>query len=145
MLVFFFFPFFSSSFCLGFFLQLLGVLRSWKKELVTHFTGAVSRNRIERFCPIGRTKDALVVDFGVRLWVENGSRGGGENDALDGRGVSVNSLKDVDRTLDRWVQEVFYRVCDVKVVGGGGVDDELERCGGLDGLFSDMNIRLQSM
>jgi hypothetical protein len=66
--------------------------------------------------------------------IDDGGEGAGYHDPFDGGCVRLYGFEDPCGAIDGWVEKVLFRVCDVKVKGGGGMDYGLETVN-LEGLI----------
>jgi hypothetical protein len=96
------------------------------KDVDTYLARAVRPPRIHRLLLRHGAPGVLVVDLGVVPGIDHRAERGGQDDPADGRGVFCDGLEDAQGAEDGGFVEVFDGILDIEVVGGGGVDDEIQ-------------------
>lgn len=70
---------------------------------------------IHGFFPGHRIPFLLAIDLGMALWIDNRSKGRGDDNSFHRRRIGLDCLQNAGGSLDGGIEEILHRVLDVEV------------------------------
>jgi hypothetical protein len=81
---------------------------------------------VRGFFPGHRIPILIAVDLGMAIWIDNRSKGRGDDNSFHRRRIGLDCLQDAGGSLDRGIEEILDRVLDVVMERRRRVKDIVE-------------------